>query len=148
HARIFFATLQMLRLEMPASSATDSRVRIGPSQTARAADEGLALAAALAAAESDMGVGKDVPEEVLALARRAHEVRDDLNFLLRADDPSFVYFLEIRGRGVYLRGAPVYVPDIIREVLLERMTALVLTSATLTADGSFEYLRGRLGIRH
>jgi ATP-dependent DNA helicase DinG len=148
HARMFFATLQMMRLEMPASSATDSRVRIGPSQTARAADEGLALAAALAAAESDMVLAKDVPEEVLALARRAHEVRDDLTFLLRADDPSFVYFLEIRGRGVHLRAAPIDVSDIIREVLLERMTALVFTSATLTADGSFEYLRGRLGVRH
>ena len=30
---------------------------------------------------------------------------------------------------------------------LDRMKTLVLTSATLTADGSFDYLRGRLGVR-
>jgi ATP-dependent DNA helicase DinG len=103
--------------------------------------------AALEAAEADIALAKDVPEEVLALARRAHDMHDDLKFLLRADDPAFVYFLEIRGRGVHLRAAPVDVSAIIREVLLERMTGLILTSATLTSDGSFEYLRSRLGVR-
>ena len=43
---------------------------------------------------------KTSTEEVLALARRAAEIREDVRFLLRADDPAFVYFLEIRGRGV------------------------------------------------
>src|SRR5262249_49229599 len=32
-------------------------------------------------------------------------------------------------------------------MLLERMTATILTSATLSVDGRFDYLRGRLGIR-
>jgi ATP-dependent DNA helicase DinG len=146
HARMFFATLQMLRIEMPAGGGAETRIRLRPADTARAAEHGLALGAALKAAESDISLAKDVPEEVLALARRAHEMQDDLIFLLRADDSAFVYFLEIRGRGVFLRAAPVDVSAIIREVLLERMTGLVLTSATLTSDGSFEYLRRRLGI--
>jgi ATP-dependent DNA helicase DinG len=55
--------------------------------------------------------------------------------------------MDIRGRGVFLRASPIDVSDVIREMLLDRMKATVLTSATLTSDGSFEYLRGRLGVR-
>jgi ATP-dependent DNA helicase DinG len=147
HARMFFARLDVLRFDIGGLAGSDSRVRIGPDQTVTVGDEGLALIAALEAVEADIALAKDLPEEVLAIARRAREVRDDLHFLLHADDPAFVYFLEVRGRGVYLRAAPIDVSAIVREVLLERMAALVLTSATLTADGSFDYLRSRLGIR-
>jgi ATP-dependent DNA helicase DinG len=58
-----------------------------------------------------------------------------------------VYFLEVRGRGVFLRAAPIDVSDIIRELLLDEMQATVLTSATLTVDGGFDYVKGRLGIQ-
>ena len=146
HARLFFSTLQMLRHEA-GGPAGDTRIRVRASQTARASDPGLGLIGALEAVEADIALTKDAPEEVLALARRAGEVREDVRFLLRADDPAFVYFLEVRGRGVHLRASPIDVSDILREVLLERLQTLVLTSATLTVDGSFEYLRTRLGIR-
>jgi Rad3-related DNA helicase len=36
---------------------------------------------------------------------------------------------------VFLRASPIDVSDIIREMLLDRMTATVLTSATLSVDG-------------
>jgi ATP-dependent DNA helicase DinG len=146
HARMFFSSLQSLRYEGGAAGGGDSRIRIRPSHTAKAADEGLALIAALQAVEADIALTKDVSEEVLAMARRAGEARDDIKFLLRADDPDYVYFLEVRGRGVHLRASPIDVSFILREVLLERMKTLVFTSATLTSDGSFDYLRGRLGV--
>jgi ATP-dependent DNA helicase DinG len=147
HARMMFSTLQMLRFELGGNTAGDARIRIRATHTARVADEGLALIAALEAVEADIALTKDVSEEVLALARRAGELRTDVKFLLRADDADYVYFLEVRGRGVYLRASPIDVADILREMLLDRMKTLVLTSATLTADGSFDYVRGRLGIR-
>jgi ATP-dependent DNA helicase DinG len=74
-------------------------------------------------------------------------MREDVRFLVRADDPGHVYYMDIRGRGVFLRASPIDVSDIIREMLLDRMKATVLTSATLTVDGRFDYVRGRLGIR-
>ena len=74
------------------------------------------------------------------------EVRDELRFLLRAGDPDYVYFVEFRGRGIFLRAAPIDVSAIVRELLLDRMRATVLTSATLTVDGTFDYIRDRLGI--
>jgi len=147
HARVFFSALQMLRFEGPGQPGAESRIRVRASHTVRVAEEGFALIAALQAVEADIALTKDVSEEVLSLSRRAGETRDDLQFLLRADDPDYVYFLEVRGRGVSLRATPIDVSDIIREVLLDRMKAMVFTSATLTSDGSFDYFRSRVGVR-
>ena len=145
-ARGFFSVLQLLRPSSGGGPATDSRLRLRPADTARAAEEGLALVSALEAVEADIALARDLPEDVLALARRSADLRDDLTFLLRADDSAFVYFLETRGRGVHLRASPIDVSEIVREVLLEELKTLVLTSATLTAEGSFKYVRDRLGI--
>jgi ATP-dependent DNA helicase DinG len=147
HARTFFAALEMLRFDLPGVTGGDSRARVRPSHTLRVGEEGAALGGALEALEADIALAKDLPEDVLALGRRASELRNDVRFLLRADDPSFVYYLEVRGRGVFLRAAPIDVSDIIREVLLDRMRTTVLTSATLSVDGSFAYVRGRLGVK-
>jgi ATP-dependent DNA helicase DinG len=88
-----------------------------------------------------------VADQIAALVRRAGEVRTDLRFLLRASDPDYVYFVEFRGRGAFLRASPIDVSSIVRELLLDKMRTTVLTSATLTVDGGFGYIRDRLGIR-
>jgi ATP-dependent DNA helicase DinG len=116
-------------------------------QLERAADDALMLVRALEAVEATIVLTKDAPEDVVALGRRAAELRDDVTFLTRADDPGHVYYLDIRGRGVFLRASPIDVSDIIREMLLDRMTATILTSATLSVDGRFDYVRGRLGVK-
>ena len=87
-------------------------------------------------------------EDVATLVRRAGELRDEIRLLLRAGDSDYVYFVEFRGRGIFLRAAPIDVSAIVRELLLDRMRTTVLTSATLTVDGTFEYIRQRLGIRN
>jgi ATP-dependent DNA helicase DinG len=85
-------------------------------------------------------------EAIATIARRARDLRQDLRFLLRADDEGFVYYLEHRGRGTFLRASPVDVSHIVRDVLFDRFRTVVLTSATLAVDGSFDYIKGRLGI--
>jgi ATP-dependent DNA helicase DinG len=146
HARAFFASLQRLQFELLRGAGHEPRVRIGATQTASLAQDGAALGAAFEALEADIALTREVPEDVLAIARRAAELRADLRALLRADDPAFVYYLETRARGVYLRASPIDVSAIVREVLLDRMRVTVLTSATLAVDGSFDYLRQRLGV--
>jgi ATP-dependent DNA helicase DinG len=88
----------------------------------------------------------DRAEDITALVRRAGELRTELRFLLRASDTDYVYFVEFRGRGVFLRASPVDVSQIVSDLLLDRMRTTILTSATLTVDGTFEYIRARLGI--
>jgi ATP-dependent DNA helicase DinG len=93
------------------------------------------------------GNSPTAPEQAAALARRAGELRTELRFLLRASETEYVYFVEFRGRGVFLRASPIDVSAIVRELLFDRMRTTVLTSATLTVDGAFGYIRDRLGIR-
>jgi ATP-dependent DNA helicase DinG len=144
-ARMFFGSLQTIRFD--AGVGTESRIRVRPWQLERTLPDAAALGDALSALEATIALTKDAPEDLLALGRRASELREDVRFLTRADDPGHVFYLDIRGRGVFLRASPIDVSDIVREMLLERMTATVLTSATLSVDGRFDYVRSRLGIR-
>ena len=153
HARTFFAGLAQTR-QMRAGFG-EERLRIGPDWYGDVIDEGLGLVNALSGLEAALaqlagpsGSGSKVNEDAETISRRAGELRDQMNFLLEAANPSFVYFLEMRGRGVFLRAAPIDVSALIRELLIDRMTATVLTSATLTVEGSFDYVRGRLGVEH
>ena len=140
-ARVFFGSLA------PAVAAGE-RVRMTPEASAMIAEPGRRLGrnlADLAALLSQLAAPSD-SVDLAALGRRAEEIGRQLAFLLAAEDAAFVYFLERRGRGLFLRAAPIDVSDIVRELLLDRMRSTILTSATLTVDASFTYLRGRLGI--
>jgi len=99
------------------------------------------------AADEDDG---ETAEQIATLVRRAGELRTELRFLMRASEAEYVYFVEFRGQsksGVFLRASPIDVSAIVRDLLLDRMRTTVLTSATLTVDGAFGYIRDRLGIR-
>ena len=146
-ARLFFGAVQMMRFDGPGVGGAESRMRIRASQLERVIDEGAALVRAVDALQAEIALSRDLPVDVLAIGTRAGDLRNDLAFILQAEDEGYVYYLEIRGRGVFLRASPIDVSNIVRELLLDRMKTTVLTSATLTVDGSFEYVRGRLGIR-
>ena len=155
HARAFFA-------ELAFAHRTTERIR--GEERVRATDDSLAqtrevaayLAGSLDLVEAALALLKPVdatpdgepaaPFDSAALARRAGEIRDELRFLLRAGDPAYVYFVEFRAKGVFLRASPIDVSEIVRDLLLDRVRGTVLTSATLTVDGTFDYVRARLGI--
>ena len=147
HARAFFSVLQLIRFDGPGVVGNETRMRVGANQLNRVADEGLSFVRALEALEAEIALAREAPPDILALGTRTAELRKDLDFLLRADDSGFVYYLDVRGRGVFLRAAPIDVSSIVRDLLIDRMSGTILTSATLTVDGSFEYVRSRLGIR-
>jgi ATP-dependent DNA helicase DinG len=118
----------------------------GRDSPARAQDGGAPGSAdATAAADADAGLDD---QATATLRRRAGELRQDLRHLLRADDPDYVYFVEARGRGLFMRAAPINVSQIVREAILDRFRSVLLTSATLAVDQSFDYARRRLGPRH
>ena len=154
-ARAFFTALMLSRPGARAGGAGEARVRVEPQGLSEVAEEGAVLLGALDELEAtihlmreprgDAGVGSML-EDLLGLSRRAAELRDQLKFLLRASDPDYVYFLEVRGRSVVLRAAPIDVSAIVRELLFDRMQATVLTSATLTVEESFDYISARLGV--
>jgi ATP-dependent DNA helicase DinG len=162
-ARMFFNEIAFAH-RADGRARGEERVRATPSSLAQASEGAAMLAGALDIVEAtlkllriksdapdegerDSHIPPDVQEQVDALARRADEIRADVRFLMRADEAEYVYFVEFRGRGIFLRASPIDVSTIVRELLLDKMRTTVLTSATLTVDGSFDYLKTRLGIR-
>ena len=105
-----------------------------------------ALAAAVKRVETELSALSPKPEEVLTLARRAAEIRRELEFLLESEEKSYVYWYERRGKGVFLAATPIDVSQILREKLFDQFDTVVLTSATLAVGGRFDYLKQRLGI--
>lgn len=144
-SRAFFAALHSAAFTLGSPGASE-RVRFSDDHATAIVNEVAALKEALETLEASITLMKDASEELLAVGRRADAARGDTSLLTHADDPSFVFFVEMRGRHASLRAAPIDVSKIVRTMLLERSQASVLTSATLTVEGKFDYVRGRLGI--
>jgi ATP-dependent DNA helicase DinG len=114
--------------------------------TSRVAEEAGALLKRLEGVRTALLAVPDRPEPLVALAGRAQALGAELLFVLGAADDSHVYFVEARGRGVFLKAIPIDVSERLQEQLFGSVRAAVLTSATLAVDGRFDYLKARLGI--
>lgn len=90
----------------------------------------------------------DAPAELDNILRRAEVLKFDLEFIVTGDDPRFVFWYERRGRGVFVHGTPIDVSTLLEEKLFANVQSAVLTSATMTAGGSFGFIKERLGIQH
>jgi ATP-dependent DNA helicase DinG len=118
-------------------------------------DEFLALLQAISRLRSELDSMHEKPEEVFDFVRRAEELRVQLKFLLEDEDRNTVFWIERRavraGRGthhVFLQATPIDVAPILADCLFSRLECAVLTSATLAVDGTFAYIKGRLGLEH
>jgi ATP-dependent DNA helicase DinG len=85
-------------------------------------------------------------ELVSPLVRRTEEIAKTLEFLVAGEDRNFVFWIEHRGRGVFLQGTPIDVSAKLAETVFNRIDTVVLTSATLAVQGRFDFIRKRLGI--
>ena len=81
------------------------------------------------------------------------EVNDDLGAVLAEQDaeaPQHVCWAETWrsdwGPCWRLCAAPIRIGPVLEQAVYDKRAALVLTSATLTVDGTFDYLRHRLGL--
>jgi len=117
------------------------------SYTATPAGEAyVALSNAIALLISTLAGIEEPPVERDNIQRRAESLKFDLEFIVAGDDPTFVRWIEKRGRGVFLHATPIDVSGILEEKLFENVASAVLTSATMTAGGSFGFIKSRLGI--
>jgi ATP-dependent DNA helicase DinG len=122
------------------------RTTLTPESAERLCDEGTALREELERLGGVIRSVEPVSEDLKGVMARATALREDLRVLLAADDPAFVHFIEARGRGIALRAAPIDVAALVREKVIGDRAATVLTSATLTVAGAFDYMQGRLGL--
>ncbi|HXC86242.1 MAG TPA: ATP-dependent DNA helicase [Candidatus Cybelea sp.] len=106
------------------------------------------LAGSLKKFETECAALTQKPEELLRIARRSFELRQELSFLFESNERNLVYWYERRNKGVFLAATPIDVSQILRGRLFEQFDTVVLTSATLTVAGRFEFIRHRLGLDH
>jgi ATP-dependent DNA helicase DinG len=87
--------------------------------------------------------------EVRGIAGRIDAARDAVTAALRpprGQSPT-VRWLERRGgTHVALATAPLELAPLLKELVFDRVETVVVTSATLAAGGSFDFLAGRLGL--
>ena len=107
-------------------------------------------------------------DEAPGLKKRVARLRTELEFLLESNANNMVYWMERRifggateksssvgarsgirpqSRTTYLQATPIDVSELLHELVFDQIPTVVLTSATLTVQGSFEHIRKRLGLR-
>lgn len=106
----------------------------------------MALEGAIARTETTLDAFQEKPPEVESLVRRLRQIRFELEFIVTGTDKKFVYWLERRNRGVFLRASPIDVAGLLQDKLFEEVPTVVLTSATLSSGGNFSFIRDRLGL--
>jgi len=106
----------------------------------------MALEGAIARTETTLDALQEKPPEVESLVRRLREIRFELEFIVTGTDKKFVYWLERRNRGVFLRASPIDVAGLLQDKLFDEVPTVVLTSATLSSGGNFSFIRDRLGL--
>ena len=85
--------------------------------------------------------------EATALAQQLDAQAEGLRAWLGQDDGESVFWVELEGRsGPVLRSAPLEVGHLLAKDLYPRYKSLVLSSATLSVEGSFDFTLRRLGL--
>src|SRR5687768_10577212 len=105
-----------------------------------------ALDTALGSLVASIDRFSDTIPEVESLVRRTKQTRADLDFVVHQAERNYVYWLERRGKGMFLRASPVDVSELLRDKLFDKVETCILTSATLSSSGSFNFVRERLGL--
>lgn len=155
-ARVFFASLPQQGVQlgrMPFHHRAEFLEEQG--------DSYIGVLAALTRLESELERLKDV-EEAPGLRRRIADVHTNLKFLMEANDPNTVFWIERRATGgvraaargagtppafnTHLQATPIDVSEILTSSLFDGFSSVVLTSATLTVQGGFDHVRKRLGL--
>lgn len=95
---------------------------------------------------SQLQLVKGATDELIPLHRRTKDLESRLTQWLEGPQATHVYYVEKRGRGVFLQATPVDVSALLREKLFTPVDTVVMASATLAVAGQFDYVEQRLGV--
>jgi len=82
------------------------------------------------------------------LLKRVRQARFDLEFVCTQAEKNYVYWLEKRGKGTFLRASPIDVSALLQDKLFDKVETVVMTSATLSTNGKFDFIKDRLGLEN
>ncbi|UCE20345.1 MAG: DEAD/DEAH box helicase [Gemmatimonadota bacterium] len=100
--------------------------------------------------ESALADLQELVQEATARVQECEELMSDLSFVLMGDDEGFVYWVEVPSQDDHsdarLCAAPLEIGELMTAHFYEGLETTVLTSATLTTHGRFDYVLERLGL--
>lgn len=85
-------------------------------------------------------------ENLACAGRRAGELSAALTALIEQKDESLVYWREANQQGGALNATPIEIGPILKELLFAVVSSVVMTSATLSVAGAFDFARKALGV--
>lgn len=87
-------------------------------------------------------------QDIAANMRRVSETRLQIESFVSKPQSGGIYWIEInKNKGdISLHAAPLYVGDLLQKRLFAGKEANILTSATMTVDNKFTFIKSRLGI--
>jgi DNA polymerase-3 subunit epsilon/ATP-dependent DNA helicase DinG len=90
---------------------------------------------------------QDVIADISNVARRLGDAETNVSGMISEPNAGQVYWIEVQPNGnkLSLNAAPLSVGPLIEKYLWHEKQSVILTSATLTAHGEFQYLRNTLG---
>jgi DNA polymerase-3 subunit epsilon/ATP-dependent DNA helicase DinG len=161
-----FSTLTTFVNEFPGSGRYNQKIRLTEQTRTQPAWSNVELTwdntgASLAQVSKALGIlytmlteleSYDVPnwEELLATLtyyrNRLDEIRSNMQTILAGPNPDRILWVEqdVRNKTVSLHNAPLHVGNLVNQHLTQPKESVVLTSATLRTNNSFDYFRERL----
>ncbi len=94
----------------------------------------------------EMEILEDVYSSLTSVYRRISEVFENIEMMIFNPQEDAIYWVEIpaNGRNVTLQAAPLHIGPLVEKYIWHQKESVTLTSATMTAGGDFDYIRGRL----
>lgn len=90
----------------------------------------------------------DYAQDILFIQRRARETYYALESIMIKPDPNSIYWISVNRQNgdIGLHAAPLHVGATLQKNLFAPRQTVILTSATLSISGSFNFIENRLGI--
>jgi len=86
------------------------------------------------------------PPVLQSMVGRATEMDDLLDQILKKRTLNWLNWYEKRKRSIILHASPLDISDRMNDLLYEKVQTVIFTSATLSTNNTFEYIRARLGL--
>lgn len=88
--------------------------------------------------------------EIGAFIKRTNNLKGQLQAIIDQKDPDYVYWVNLEKKSGYerisLNSSSIEISENLSNMLFTNPIPIVLTSATLSTDGTFDYIRERLGL--
>jgi len=94
----------------------------------------------------EMDILEDIYGSLISVFRRIKDVFENIEAMIFNPQPDAIYWVEIpsSGRNLVLQAAPLHIGTLMEKHIWHEKESVILTSATMTTAGEFDYIRGRL----